>query len=319
MKITHNTSGKHKCLICDEIFPSPAVLAEHKLTHCKVGPSGRCSHCSTALKDVTFFKSHLAEHNGHDIPIQCICCRQTLNSEYEISLHAKFHTKSTDVNENSCAMCLEAISPSAETRICSNCYKKHNFNLKTQKSLLSNISTEIQCNLCKKVSPSSLKLQEHLIEHTFAGCEDRGYVCYICLSVFTVPSGLQSHIIEHGLNARPYDCSNCTAKFFFRSELDHHAIEHEYLNSSFSKSNPTTDTESNSKIFTDSNDGNHLQQKNELKVENVDESEENFSNKSEKPEYAHEEEEEEEFIEVDNLEGNEKPTSKVIDNINPDK
>lgn len=89
MKISHNTSGKHKCLICDEIFPSPAVLAEHKLTHCKVGPSGKCSHCLIALRDVTFFKSHLAEHNGQEIPVQCICCRQTLNSEFEIGLHAK--------------------------------------------------------------------------------------------------------------------------------------------------------------------------------------------------------------------------------------
>lgn len=115
MKITHNTGGKHKCLICDEIFPSPAVLAEHKLTHCKVGASGRCSHCPTTLPDVHSFKAHLTQHhqptgpsvtntnnvstNGSGnsgsnqeqerFPIQCICCRQTLNSEFEISLHAK--------------------------------------------------------------------------------------------------------------------------------------------------------------------------------------------------------------------------------------
>ena len=30
------TSGKHKCIICDEMCPTAAVLAEHKLTHCKV-------------------------------------------------------------------------------------------------------------------------------------------------------------------------------------------------------------------------------------------------------------------------------------------
>lgn len=114
MKIAHNTGGKHKCLICDEIFPSPAVLAEHKLTHCKVGASGRCSHCPTTLPDVHSFKAHLSQHiqpasatsstsstgknesNGTSsgqeqerFPIQCICCRQTLNSEFEISLHAK--------------------------------------------------------------------------------------------------------------------------------------------------------------------------------------------------------------------------------------
>jgi Zinc finger, C2H2 type len=90
MKIAHNTNGKHKCLICDEIFPSPAVLAEHKLTHCKVGPSGRCSHCFAAIPDQSAFKGHLFEHNGTgEVPTPCICCRQTLNSEFEISLHAK--------------------------------------------------------------------------------------------------------------------------------------------------------------------------------------------------------------------------------------
>lgn len=112
MKITHNTTGKHKCLICDEIFPSPAVLAEHKLTHSKVGPSGTCSRCLSkcyiqfsletiqndniffsqhpaALPDVAAFKAHMSEHGTMEIPVQCICCRQTLNSEFEIGLHAK--------------------------------------------------------------------------------------------------------------------------------------------------------------------------------------------------------------------------------------
>lgn len=34
----HSGAGaaRHKCLICDEVLPSAAVLAEHKLTHCKV-------------------------------------------------------------------------------------------------------------------------------------------------------------------------------------------------------------------------------------------------------------------------------------------
>lgn len=89
MKSNHNTTGKHKCLICDEIFPSPAVLAEHKLSHSKVGPSGKCSRCSVSLADVTAFKAHMSEHGSIDIPLQCICCRQTLNSEFEVGLHAR--------------------------------------------------------------------------------------------------------------------------------------------------------------------------------------------------------------------------------------
>lgn len=90
MKTCHNSTGKHKCLICDEIFPSPAILAEHKLQHSKVGQSGKCSHCSQALPDVNAFKSHLNEHNTEgQMPVQCICCRQSLHSDFEIGLHAK--------------------------------------------------------------------------------------------------------------------------------------------------------------------------------------------------------------------------------------
>ncbi|XP_062565104.1 zinc finger protein 423 homolog isoform X2 [Armigeres subalbatus] len=281
MKVTHNTGGKHKCLICDEIFPSPAVLAEHKLTHCKVGASGRCSHCPTTLPDVHTFKMHLTQHHqtapgattnasnasnnnisagtGQEqerFPIQCICCRQTLNSEFEISLHAKFHTKSNETNERTCALCLEPLCASSDTKICDTCLKRHNFPSKLLsinnfiKSSLPPASsvaqpqedasshhqqpqqiqpnTVVKCNLCKKHMSSVQKLQEHLIDHTFAGCEDRGYICYLCSSVFTSSLGLQNHIADHGPQAKPYDCNHCDEAFYFRAELEHHLINHEF-------------------------------------------------------------------------------------------
>ncbi|XP_062712786.1 zinc finger protein 423 homolog isoform X2 [Aedes albopictus] len=280
MKITHNTGGKHKCLICDEIFPSPAVLAEHKLTHCKVGASGRCSHCSAALPDAHSFKIHLTQHhqtaatgstNSNNtsnsninagssqeqdrFPIQCICCRQTLNSEFEISLHAKFHTKSNETNERTCALCLESLSSSQDTKICESCIKRHNFPSKmlsinnfikpslpptpsvtqTQDDISSHqqhvqqsqIKSTFKCNLCRKHISNAQKLQEHLIDHTFAGCEDRGYICYLCSSVFTSSAGLQNHIADHGPQAKPYDCNHCDEAFYFRAELEHHLIDHE--------------------------------------------------------------------------------------------
>ena len=44
VKSTHVLSTtSQKCNICDEVFASAAVLAEHKLTHCKVNtPTGSC-------------------------------------------------------------------------------------------------------------------------------------------------------------------------------------------------------------------------------------------------------------------------------------
>lgn len=80
-------------------------------------------------------------------------------------------------------------------------------------------------------------MQEHLIEHSFNGCEDRGYSCYICSSVFTAAAGLQIHMVEvHGNNAKPYDCHLCSSKFFFRSELEHHVSDHNLETSKLSKS-----------------------------------------------------------------------------------
>lgn len=71
-------------------------------------------------------------------------------------------------------------------------------------------------------------LQQHHIEHSFEGCDDRGYACYICAAVFTAPAGLQLHMHElHGDGAKPYDCGRCARQFFFRTELQHHAVEHE--------------------------------------------------------------------------------------------
>ncbi|XP_017039306.1 zinc finger protein 423 homolog isoform X2 [Drosophila ficusphila] len=245
MKSCHNSTGKHKCLICDEVFPSPAILAEHKLQHSKVGQSGKCSHCGQPLEDVAAFRAHLSEHgsDGASLPLACICCRQTLHSEFELSLHAKFHTKSSSsggsLQEPVCALCLEPLPDATEgpAKLCDKCCRKHNLNGKRGKpteppsaSLQSQTPSsfvENRCNLCKMILPHAQKLQEHLVEHTFAGTEQRGFNCYICSAVFTAPGGLLNHMGEHGAHSRPYDCSICPDKFYFRAELEHHQRSHE--------------------------------------------------------------------------------------------
>ncbi|KAH8297062.1 hypothetical protein KR044_004396 [Drosophila immigrans] len=246
MKSCHNSSGKHKCLICDEIFPSPAILAEHKLQHSKVGQSGKCAHCGHQLEHVAAFRAHLGEHGGDgNLPMACICCRQTLHSEFELSLHAKFHTKSAggggaSLQEPVCALCLEPLPGAGDTaKLCDKCCRKHNLNLngngngkRSKESAAASVPPPVpssylenRCNLCKMILPHAQKLQEHLVEHTFAGTEQRGFNCYICSAVFTAPAGLLTHIAEHG--ARPYDCNLCPEKFYFRAELEHHQRAHE--------------------------------------------------------------------------------------------
>lgn len=127
--------------------------------------------------------------------------------------------------------------------MCKKCYEKHNSHNKygpypfakeselSSKELpskpLAESLPEHFCNLCQKPFSAASELEEHLIEHSFRGCEDRGYNCYICSAIFTLPSGLHQHMIEHGPRYRPYDCNLCTKKFYFRAELENHLVDHE--------------------------------------------------------------------------------------------
>ncbi|XP_072943153.1 zinc finger protein 423 homolog isoform X2 [Epargyreus clarus] len=211
-------AARHKCLICDEVLPSAAVLAEHKLTHCKVVAGDTCARCRSRLPSEEAFLNHMARHHP-TLPAPCVICRQTLASEAEARLHARFHLRPSE-DEQRCAICLRALSESEAgegARACSSCYARH-------AAPRAPPSTDHDCRLCRRTLGSPTSLQAHLIEHTFAGIG--AFTCYLCQAVFTSAAGLQRHLPEHAAAPRPYDCGRCGVKFFFRAELDNHAFVH---------------------------------------------------------------------------------------------
>ncbi|XP_021206278.1 zinc finger protein 521 isoform X2 [Bombyx mori] len=211
-------AARHKCLICDEVLPSAAVLAEHKLTHCKVVAGDTCSRCRARLPSEESFLTHMARHHPA-LPAPCVVCRQTLASEAEARLHARFHLRPSE-DEQRCAICLRAL-PENEAgegaRACSSCYARHTAPRPPPPA-------DHDCRLCRRALGSPTRLQAHLIEHTFAGIG--AFTCYLCSAVFTSAAGLQRHLPEHSAAPRPYDCGRCGLKFFFRAELDNHAFVH---------------------------------------------------------------------------------------------
>lgn len=146
---------------------------------------------------------------------------------------------SSSTEERNCALCLNVLPLSSESKLCKTCYNKHNciekfvsysFSKKTNRENLKKNTESLPehyCNLCKKPFSTTTELEEHLIEHSFRGCEERGYNCYICSAIFTLPCGLHQHMIEHGPSYQPYDCNQCAKKFYFRAELENHLIDHE--------------------------------------------------------------------------------------------
>ncbi|XP_034835743.2 zinc finger protein 423 homolog isoform X1 [Maniola hyperantus] len=212
------SAARHKCLICDEVLPSAGVLAEHKLTHCKVVGGDTCARCRSRLPSEEAFLSHMARHHPA-LPAPCVICRQTLASEAEARLHARFHLRPNE-DEQRCAICLTALSESEAgegARACSACYARHAAPRAPPPS-------DHDCRLCRRTLGSPTRLQAHLIEHTFAGIG--AFTCYLCSAMFTSAAGLQRHLPEHATAPRPYDCGRCGLKFFFRAELDNHAFVH---------------------------------------------------------------------------------------------
>lgn len=180
-------------------------------------------------------------------------------------------TSSIENAERNCALCLDTLPPKSDSKVCKKCYEKHNSQVKygsfqfsieaadqatkdaASKSVAESLPEHF-CNLCQKSLNNATDLEEHLIEHSFRGCEERGYNCYICSAIFTLPCGLHQHMIEHGPSYRPYDCNLCAKKFYFRAELENHLIDHEngrIATTTTTKSNQPTQADSNSATSND--------------------------------------------------------------------
>lgn len=264
--------GRHKCNICDQVCPTSTLLAEHKLTtHCKVLSSDQCSICKTSLLNEEQYFSHMQKHcpntvgNNENLtlPTACIICRQTVTSDSEVQLHAKFHlhqklqqdyTKEESFVLN-CKECTSRFDNITDLELHYTNFHASNTNFRvpasrenasyeciscqisfgTEQEVRSHVESahsiddSQKCHLCQETYDTPLKLQCHLIEHTFAGCPT--FACYLCGAVFTASTGLQRHMITHGPNSKPYDCNKCHLKFYFRSELDNHAFIHDQNNS----------------------------------------------------------------------------------------
>lgn len=256
--------GKHKCNICDAIFPSSVTLADHKLTHCKIIEGSICVQCKGALKDEQSFYDHQLLHSTNPsksnsqigFPANCVICCQTLQNTIELNNHASFHLKHL-MRRHICTVCNETFDAPAKHNgeqkkeifnhlltICVKCSteddprlvairdsatkdggKIKRYNYENGQNISANEKNNLECRSCKQVFPSPGKLQTHLIEHNFVGMNQ--YSCYICSSVFTGADGLRNHISSHGFQSKPYECPFCELKYFFRTELDNHIVIHD--------------------------------------------------------------------------------------------
>lgn len=248
-------SGKHKCNICDELCPTAALLAEHKLTHCKVVSSANyCTHCKASLQTDTEFYSHLIQHSNAagsnnnsqiSLPYPCIICRQTLISNIEVQMHAQFHTRNSSGTEQlkQCISCLKPIEHLYHNSLllCKDCLHHNNYNQDgipvspnsnnnnngTGSTVIKHtVNTNFQCIKCPLSFHSELEVQNHLNSNHIPR-DNNQHECHLCRNKLSSTYKLQIHLIEHTFAGfGSYTCYLCSSVFTSSHGLYAHMSEH---------------------------------------------------------------------------------------------
>ncbi|XP_054279074.1 zinc finger protein 423 homolog [Macrosteles quadrilineatus] len=246
------TQGKHKCNICDEMCSSAAVLAEHKLTHCKVINGTSCTQCKASITNEDLFYQHLRQHsnispssNGSPtnqlvLPTACVICRQTLVSDMEARIHARFHLNQSDASQ--CSVCLHANDRrDLVGGICKDCYHRHGktsptrctecqLKFETVPALEAHMAAvhrkTYQCIKCQVSFETEKEIQQHVATHLMSE-GGSGLECRLCMRVLGSPLQLQTHLIEHTFAGCPtFTCYICSAVFTAAHGLQAHMLEH---------------------------------------------------------------------------------------------
>ncbi|XP_064611571.1 zinc finger protein 423-like [Liolophura sinensis] len=245
MKI-HVNSGGQKCNICDEVFSSANVLAEHKLQHCKVPQGNVCVGCKKTLKTEEQFYIHSQEHAVQGAMMQCIICRQSLASMIELQMHGKHHFQ-VKPSFYTCCVCLKTfdsrenliskLNSSGRTYyVCKPCYhgemsehmcQQCGATFPSRDLLDSHVLTHrktYQCIKCQESFSSEYEIQIHVATHMIQ--EGNIHECKLCLKTFESPAKLQCHLIEHTYGSSEMRCHVCGSLFMRAVDIQAHAVEH---------------------------------------------------------------------------------------------
>lgn len=228
-------SGRIKCNICDELFPSASILAEHKLSHCKVSGAAVCAQCRIPLPTEEAYYAHLQSPphgpNSGTPPLTCLVCRQTLNLPLEVGLHARFHTSGANkpvppTELYPCSFChrqLEStqlvasgMAPGSgmqQTYACKDCL--HHQQQQPRR---------FQCIKCQEIFSNEAEIQAHVAGHLMSeGCL---HPCRLCARQFDTPLKLQAHLIEHTFAGCPaFACYLCGCLFTAAINLQRHMFD----------------------------------------------------------------------------------------------
>ncbi|KAF4956024.1 hypothetical protein FGADI_4197 [Fusarium gaditjirri] len=214
------------CHACDEGFPSPSELLQHKAGHTETPIC--CVGCEKRFKCYSAMMDHL-EHGT----CESACTGQLVRSV--VATHcARFHPSSTRNIDLQCPTCerkylrMAHILRHLENRTCTlrNWIEETGLRdllVALKVSIEENKASTFSCNVCRKSFDKEVALEMHQREK-------HEHVCRACKTYFASAAKKQKHVMS-GLSVKPgtFFCDHCDPNVRFGSEkelCDHLWLDH---------------------------------------------------------------------------------------------
>lgn len=208
------------CGFCNQTFRTKKDLKDHKQRHQNV-------------KEARVKKSDLTTvYVPHQPKFQCEYCFKGFDQSHRLKQHEISHREPIFA--------------------CDQCDKKFKCQYRLKYHKNEHIpGSEEQCNVCLKIFPTLIRLQQHQIMHNdkiyqCQSCDKRfkckyrlryhemnhyhkAYECPLCTKRFALPSRLAQHLSTHDDNTPSFSCDVCAKTFKNKYRLKYHRNEHDKI------------------------------------------------------------------------------------------
>ncbi|KAL4657699.1 hypothetical protein GN956_G5077 [Arapaima gigas] len=200
------SSGEHRCKVCDVTLPSAFWLLEHMHLHSGTRPY-RCSECGKQFCHLANYRTHLRSH-AKATAARCRVCKASFQSVESLQTHLE--TSHLEKEFYQCDYCKRIFTCLNE---CQRHLELHRLNL-----------VRHQCPRCGRHFHRQKSLTRHLARHN----KHRMYLCTECGQSFPKKTILFRHSFSH-LGLLPYTCIRCQRHFRLASLYHKHECKPERI------------------------------------------------------------------------------------------
>nr|XP_054768854.1 zinc finger protein 595-like isoform X2 [Lytechinus pictus] len=218
LRIKHAKELPYECHVCEERFPTEAVLKDHAQTNHQSGDKDyrfKCGACGARFRLKLDLHAHMLSHNEYEL-FPCHLCQRTFSEREELSEHLCEHMKARNKRVR-CPLCGKLFNRArnlaihlgthSATYICQLCENK-------TRMLECETYDDLQALLGMNTTALLHTSEENHIKQEEPSDNRETLVCKLCRTTFANVQERSGH------HCKVYHCRNCSKYFCCPDPLD---------------------------------------------------------------------------------------------------